>query len=193
MKVFLNACLGLTLLLALSGCMTYRDFPTEMVGKPPSAKPYAKLAFKIERFDALTLGGGDEALRDALKRQTPFMDAEAVDEMPATGIFCKIAVDQKPVGLPVLAAGYVSYATLGFIPAWSTKDGMRLNYELYVDGVRKERREYEVTRKSAVWLGLLPFIWVNAMTYSEADAVKATAYKFFEEVNPVIAASARGT
>ncbi|MFZ5722563.1 MAG: hypothetical protein ACOY33_02765 [Pseudomonadota bacterium] len=174
--------------LLLTGCMTYRDFPVDMVGKAPPAKPYQALSYRIAQFDALSFGGGEEALKQVLRKDTPFRDTEAVEEMPEKGVFCLIHVEQKPVPLSVVAAGYLSYSTLGITPAWSTKDGMRIRYDLYIDGQRQGKYEYEITRKSAMWLGLLPFIWVNALTYSEAEAVQATAWKFFQDSDPLLAA-----
>lgn len=170
-----------------SGCMTYRDFPTEMVGKAPTQTPYKALNYKIDKFEALSFGGGEEALKEVLRKRTPFQTSDAVEAIPESGLFCMITVEQKPIGLPVVAAGYLSYSTLAMLPAWSTKDGFRIRYDLYVNGKKSGKYEYEVTRKSAIWLGLLPFIWVNALTYSESDAIQATAYKFFKEADPVFA------
>lgn len=168
--------------------MTYRDFPTDMVDKAPATKPYKGLSYKIEKYDAVSFGGGEESMREAFRRKMPFQNTEAVEQMPAKGIFCLVNVEHKPVPLGVLAAGYLSYATLGITPAWSTKDGMRIRYDVYIDGERKGKYEYEITRKTGIWLDLLPFVWVNALTYSESEAVEATVWKFLQESDPLFAA-----
>lgn len=178
----------MALMVLLSGCMTYRDFPTEYVSKPPTAKPYKKLSYKIERFDALSLGGATATFKHVFRSQTPFMETEAVDEIPAKGLFCLVSFEPKDISLGALIGGYISYSTLAVLPAWSTQDGYFVRYDLYVDGEKKQSHEYEITRKAAVWLGLLPVIWVNALTYSEEDAIKATAFKFFKESEPLLMA-----
>jgi hypothetical protein len=177
-----------TLMLFLTGCMTYRDFPTEYVGKAPTTKPFKKLSYKINKSNTLSLGGGPGTLREVFRSKSPFMETEAVDEIPAKGLFCMVSVEPKDMSLGVIAAGYISYSTLTILPVWSTKDGYFLQYDLYVDGEKKQRFEYEITRKAAVWAGLLPIVWVNALTYSEEEAVQATANKFFKESEPLILA-----
>ena len=87
-----------------------------------------------------------------------------------------------------LAFGYLSASTLTFLPAWSENDGYRVTYNVFVNGEKKKSYEYEVTRKGAVWILLVPLAWVNAFTYSEAEAFEATAYQFFKDSEPLFAA-----
>jgi hypothetical protein len=88
--------------------------------------------------------------------------------------------------IPALIFGYLSIATLTILPAWSTKDGYRVKYHLYVDGEEKGVYRYEITRKFGMWIVLLPFVWINLMTYSEEDAFEATAYQFFKDAGPIL-------
>ena len=92
----------------------------------------------------------------------------------------------KPLGLPALIFGYISVSTLTILPAWSVQEGFIVHYHLFLDGEKIKSYEYEITRKAGVWLGLLPFIWANLFTYSEADAFKATAFQFFEDAEPLL-------
>jgi len=131
MKFIKHWTLLITACLITSGCMTYRDFPKDMIGKPPTAKPYKKISYKIDKFQALTLAGGDEALKEALRRKTPFQISEPVEAMPEKGIFCLVTVEPKPISLAVVGAGYLSYSTMGILPVWSTKDGFRIRYDLF--------------------------------------------------------------
>lgn len=181
--------LAVSLTVFLTGCMTYRDFPTEYVGKAPEAKPYSKLHYKLNQFEAISLGGATDTMRGIFRSKTPFQETEAVDDIPAKGVFCMVSFESKPLSLGSLAAGYLSYSTLTLLPAWSTRDGYFVKYDLYVDGEKKRRYEYEITRKAAVWAGLLPFVWVNALTYSEQEALEATAFKFFKESEPILLGS----
>jgi hypothetical protein len=58
---------------------------------------------------------------------------------------------------------------LTLTPFWSTQDGYRLTYRLYVNGEKRGTYEYDVTRKVGVWLPLLALVWVNLATYSESE------------------------
>ena len=118
------------------------------------------------------------------KLQTFFRDTEvcrkmvAVDEKPKKGLYVEVDTDWKALSMPALIFGYLSVSTLTLLPAWSTKDGYIVKYNVYVDEKKMETYNYEITRKVGLWLGLLPFAWINLLTYSEEDAFKATSNRF---------------
>lgn len=180
---------GLLFVIALlPACITYRDFPEQMVNNPPPAKPFDTLYYNIKPFGVLSVGNGEEALRTVFRQKTSFATTEKTDTAPARGVFCDVEVLYKPPTLPALAFGYLSASTLTFLPAWSENDGYRVTYNVFVNGEKKKSYEYEVTRKGAVWILLVPLAWVNAFTYSEAEAFEATAYQFFKDSEPLFAA-----
>lgn len=176
----------------LPACVTYRDFPEDLVNKPPQTKPFDKLYYTLQPFGVLGTGSGEEALRMVFQRKTPFTTTEKVDAAPAHGLYCNVEVLYKPPTLPALAFGYLSISTLTLIPVWSNHDGYRVIYHLYADGKQEHQYEYDITRKGAVWIGLLPIIWVNAFTYSEAEALEATTYQFFKDAEPTFLAYRNG-
>lgn len=185
--------IGLLIVAAvLPACVTYRDFPEDMVNKPPQAKPFDKLYYSLQPFGVISTGNGQEALRTVFQQKTPFVTTEKVDSVPARGLYCNVEVLYKPPTLPALAFGYLSASTLTLTPVWSNHDGYRMTYHLYADGKKEHSYEYDVTRKGAIWLGLLPIIWVNAFTYSEAEAIEATSYQFFKDAEPVFLAYKNG-
>ena len=69
----------------------------------------------------------------------------------------------------------------GFLPAYSGEGGYLVRYELYIDKQLKKTYRYEITEERLVWLGLLPFVWVNFFTASQKDAFLATAHQFFHD------------
>lgn len=168
----------LVLTLVLTGCMTtYRDFPIDALDKKPAAGTCEVLEYNIKRFDVLDAGGYSklqEIFRDAAicRKMVP---AETV---PGKGLYLEVETRWKPMTLPALVFGYISVSTLTFLPAWSGQDGYVVTYNLHLDGQKKETYRYEMTRKAGLWFGLLPFVWVNAFTYSEEDAFAATANQF---------------
>jgi hypothetical protein len=87
--------------------------------------------------------------------------------------------------IPAMVFGYISASTLTLTPFWSTQDGSDLFFEVFKDGERVKTFHYEVRRKGFVWLPMLPVAWVNFFTYSEEDAFRASAYKFFADARPI--------
>lgn len=168
----------IVLMMSLTGCIaTYRDFPVDALGKKPPAGTCDVMHYKVKKFDILDSGGYS-------KLQEYFRDASICkkmiqsDEIPEKGLFLEVETKWKPITMPALIFGYLSVSTLTILPAWSTHDGYIVKYDFYQDGKKKETYRYEFTRKAGLWLGLLPFAWINALTYSEEDAFTATANQF---------------
>lgn len=162
------------LLFTMTGCIaTYRDFPVDAIGKKPEAGNCDVLYYNVKRFDILDSGGYN-------RLQTMFRDASICKKMveaeaaPEKGLYVEIETKWKPMTMPAFVFGYLSLSTLTFLPAWSTHDGYVVNYNIYLDGQKKETYRYDITRKAGLWAGLLPLAWINLFTYSEEDAFEAT-------------------
>ncbi|NJD91102.1 MAG: hypothetical protein FIA91_06255 [Geobacter sp.] len=177
----------LVIMTTLTGCVaTYRDFPVEALGKKPAAGTCDVMHYSVKKFDILD-SGGHRKLQDYF-RDTPLCKSMVpVDEMPAKGLYLEVETKWKPLSMPALIFGYLSISTLTLLPAWSTQDGYLVKYNLYQDGQKKETYRYDITRKGGIWLGLLPFVWLNAFTYSEEDAFAATASQFSADARPLLA------
>ncbi|MBI3545539.1 MAG: hypothetical protein HY081_02930 [Gammaproteobacteria bacterium] len=172
----------------LPACITtYRDFPENMVNNPPKTKPFGTLFYNIKPVSVLTSGGGEEALQTVFRQKTPFANTEKTDKIPSRGIYCSVEVLYKPPTLPALVFGYISASTLTILPVWSEHDGYRATYEVFINGEKKKSYEYDITRKGGAWILLLPFAWINFLTYSEKDAFEATTYQFFKDSEPLFA------
>jgi hypothetical protein len=162
----------------LSGCITtYRDFPEASVGVKPQSGTCETLQFNVKRFDILDAGGYNE-LREVFKKSAICTKMVPVEEKADKGLYLEVNTKWKPITLPALVFGYLSVSTLTILPAWSTQDGYIVDYDLYVDGVKKDAFKYDITRKMGLWLPLLPLAWINAFTYSESEAFAATARQF---------------
>jgi hypothetical protein len=168
----------LLFVLVASGCATtYRDFPVNALATKPAAGTCDVMHYNVKKFDVLDVGGYSEL-------QTFFRDAEVcrrmvpVDEKPKKGLYVEVETHWKPITMPALVFGYLSVSTLTLLPAWSTKDGYVVKYSVYVDEKKMESYRYEITRTAGLWLGLLPFAWINLLTYNEEDAFKATSNQF---------------
>ena len=182
MNLSRSSALLLVVALSTSCVITYRDFPTAMVNKPPKAKPYGTLYYEIDSLSSW-FGGGD-AVREAFRRNAPFERTEIATRPPSRGFFCRVDVEKRSPSIASVVGAYASYVFLFALPFWSTRDGYYLRYHLFVDGKERKIFEYDITRKAAFWIGLLPVTWVNFFTYSEQDAFEASTYQFFADAAP---------
>lgn len=157
---------------------TYRDFPENALNPPDLPRHPGVLHYQIKKFPVLE-AGGSHALQESFAKSPFFAETVSVDAAPAKGLYVLVDVEYKPLSLPALIFGYLSVSMLTFLPVYSGRDGYRVHYHLHDGADRLKTYSYEVTRKFALWLGLLPFIWVNAATYSEEEAFTATVHQFF--------------
>lgn len=116
-----------------------------------------------------------------------FLKGQVVAEMieaqapPKHGMFCSVDVTTKPHSNTAGFFQIITFVSIGFIPSYSGESGYIVRYDLYVDGELKKRYVYDITRQLSVWLGLLPFIWVNAVTPSDGEALASTGDGFFRD------------
>lgn len=160
-----------------SGCITYRNFPEKYIGKIPAKDPDSM----TYSMDVFTPFGGADRLKEVFRDNSPFKSAEKVLDKPATGTHIQVSVVPINPSLAAIGFGYLSLVTLTFLPAWSLNDGYEVYYEVYKNGAKVKTFSYEIRRKAFVWIVMVPFSWVNFLTYSEGDAFEATAYKFFAD------------
>lgn len=166
-------------ILSIQGCATYRGFPEDKVNQPPEAN-HDRLYYKIT---GKSIFKGFSALHEVFRDSTGFRESVKTDTMPEEGYFVDVKVSNAAPSVPAVTFGYVSLATYTILPFWSTRNGNNINYDLYKDGVMLGSYEYEIRRKLFVWLGMLPLVWVNGITYSESDAFSASAYDFFDKAD----------
>ena len=56
-----------------------------------------------------------------------------------------------------------------------------VDYDLYVDTALKKTYRYEIKEKSMIWIGAIPFFWVNFLTNHHANAFTATIHQFIRD------------
>jgi hypothetical protein len=182
MKLFYGVAVSFVLL----GCVTsYRDFPVEALDHKPQPGTCVEMYYNIKKFDVLDVGGYSR-LQDIFRNAGLCRKMVPVDNVPGKGLYVEVDTKWKPLSLPALVFGYLSISTLTFLPAWSTNDGYLVRYDLYIDGEKKETYSYEITRTAGIWIVLLPFAWVNLLTYGEEQAFEATANQFVKDAGPYL-------
>lgn len=181
LKKILVILLGVT----LSGCVTYHKYPEhQLENKPEQAYDGASFSMK-----GGSIAGGSKRIKKLMKTSSPFRNIEEIDEKEGKdepGIYIKVKVKTAAPSIPALGFGYLSLSTLTLLPVWSTQDGNDIIFTVYKDGKRIKRFEYEVRRKAAAWIVMLPIVWVNFLTRSEEEAFTAVTNQFFEDLVKVI-------
>ncbi len=184
----LSAFLACTL--ALTSCLvTYKDFPSVDGQSSPTQRKtfpiYYHVNFpeaQVARFAGLeTASTLHHVLERAFEENQVFADAIIAINPPERGIYCSVTVTVKPRSVLSQGFAFVSGQAGGLLPVYSGEGGYLVRYELYIDKQLKKTYRYEITEERFLWLGLLPFIWVNFFTPSAKEAFLATAHQFFHE------------
>ena len=68
--------------------------------------------------------------------------------------------------------------TVHFIPYYSGEGGLRVQYVLSRDGMSYAAYKYQIKKKGAGGLLLLPLAWLNFFTDDLKDALHATTLQF---------------
>ena len=172
------------LVLSLSSCITYyKNYPKEMVNKPPTSKPYGKIYYKINPITGLS-SSGYESLEEVFMYKSPFTVTEKTDDIPQKGLCVHIVTKDVPPSAFVAVFAYLSYAFFTAIPVLNTQEGYIVVYDLYRDGKKIQSFSYPIGRTVFFWIVNIPFVWINLLTNNASDVFPATAYKFFEDANP---------
>ena len=124
-----------------------------------------------------------EPLRRAFAENQMFTETIPAQKPPAIGRFCAVDIATTPHSKEYFFAQHFQLGFAGLIPSYSGESGFIMKYDLYIDGNLKKTYQYEVKRRLWVWLGFLPFLWVNALTPSQGEAVGSTASQFFHDAH----------
>lgn len=177
-RIFRHLCLLLAVVLLLNGCVIgYSKYPKEQLSEPFPAKQYDQQLYYYVSGSSLL--GGYLSLRDSFSLNSPFKNVEERENVPDQGLYVKADIQSLPPSIAAVVFVYLSYSTLTILPCWSTKDGSIVHYSVYQDGKLQKTYDYEIRRKGAAWIGLLPFAWANLITASEDEVFEATAKQFF--------------
>ncbi len=176
-SLFLLLCL-----MTLQSCVVgYGRYPRHQLRAPLPQKEFSLIRYRVE---GTGLYGGQQGIKDAFKEKAPFKQVEAIVEKPSSGLFVDVHVKNVSPSIPSFAFGYLSVCFLTLTPAWTTKGGADIIYDLYKDGQPVQTFDYQVRQRGMLWIVMLPFVWVNLLTASESDAFGATARQFFEDARP---------
>ncbi len=167
----------------VTGCVTYRSYPD---ARPVVAGSGTGVAATYRYDGSPGMFGGGNGLKDAFRNSAAFSTMERVQQPVDKGLFIDVTVKILPPSVPAIGFGYLSFSTLTLLPAWSTRDGYELLFDIYRDGERVRSFDYSFYRGSFVWLPMVLFIWVNALTPSEESVFEAVANRFLQDAKPYL-------
>ena len=178
----------LILLVTLSGCQTFRDFP--IVNPLPS--PYEPAA-PPRCHQTIKFPGGpatqplifpinwsvllQKALKDygGCSSSSPVVDnSKGAETEVVVSVLNKLSHSTWYKMTMVL----VFIGSGGLFPTYSWQDGWALSYSVYDQNALNKTYTYEITLKEFYSIVLLPFLWINFFTYSLEDALRSTTAQF---------------
>ncbi|MCP5482820.1 MAG: hypothetical protein H7A21_15395 [Spirochaetales bacterium] len=190
MKARILSALGLCLLLSSNCILWYTGEPDPLAIHQPEAAPIASFPYTISSNDGelkLTLRQGLEAT-GVLSSPVEHYSLITYERGGGTDpLLLDVLVTEKKQGKIGSVWTFLTwYLTLGIVPSY-IEDGMVIDYKLYR---RTEAGQYQVrasqvydtTRYGISWLGNVPLLWINLMTYSRGDIVALTAQDFIGQV-----------
>ena len=186
MKARILSVLGLCLLLSSNCILWYSGEPDPLAIHQPEAAPIASFPYTISSNDGelkLTLRQGLEAT-GVLSSPVEHYSLITYERGGGTDpLLLDVLVTEKKQGKIGSVWTFLTwYLTLGIVPSY-IEDGMVIDYKLYR---RTEAGQYQVrasqvydtTRYGISWLGNVPLLWINLMTYSRGDIISLTAQDF---------------
>jgi hypothetical protein len=71
--------------------------------------------------------------------------------------------------------------TLGVIPCYFEGIAYETHFDVFVNNTLKQSYQYPIGRKAVVWIGLLPFFWINFLTTQYEEAFSGNTYQFIAD------------
>lgn len=97
---------------------------------------------------------------------------------PAKGLYVYVSKTPKIPSTWARACSLLHSIMLSAFPCYTRTAGFHISYDLYLDKEQKATYHYEISREGVDWIGLLPFVWVNAFTMPYREAFRTTVYQF---------------
>lgn len=173
----------LVLAVFLSGCVTF------YTNEPDPQKPNVVKKFVLN-YSVLT---SRPKYRQAVARgfqETGFykfaLQAYSLEDFRRKGgkgpLFVNVRVEEKQKGAVGVIWTYITYGFLFLLPGY-VSGGSFVTFEVYKGNQKIREYNYENNQNTVTWLGLIPFAWLNLVTYSDVDVVELAARKFTEEIS----------
>ncbi|TGN04157.1 hypothetical protein [Leptospira dzoumogneensis] len=146
-------------------------------GKPPIDRKN-KIQFLISRFPGISRSEPD--VRKALSEKGW---VEIENYPPKKGYYIDMKSFQKDPSLSSMIFLYLAYATFTIVPAYIGQDGANITFTVYKDDSVWRTFEYQITRKTFIWILTLPVLWLNYIYPTETEAYQAVIDQFESDLH----------
>jgi hypothetical protein len=173
----IRACLAI-IASSLCGCITAVSHPDA----PDSVSASREGPDTFHASRGAYLFGGRDGVIDAFHEKYPGARLTDQYDPPRGGTFVRVRTRDLEMSLGGKAYGYITViAFAALIPFYNGESGCELIYEVFENGELVKAYSYPIHRHLFVWLPVLPFSWISAITASEGDGTRAATLRFFED------------
>ena len=191
-----------SLSLLLTSCIVrYGEFPQPAIDGMPAPKQNSVIYYHTdpEAYYFKAVGGGTVVAVGGLVAPTDLpplsqrryrelsrafaenhLVAQAISATtpPEKGLYCAVDVKHKAPSVAAEIFTVISFLTLTAIPSYSGTSVDVVRFDLYVNNEFQKIYRYQVRQDRWMWLGLLPFVWVNFFTAGTDEAYRAMVNQF---------------
>ena len=189
----IKICLAFVLI-SIQGCAVvfYKDLDDQSF-TPNLNNDLGYLSYRVTDLPVVASDSGMAAIGDTFKKSQLFSDMELFydDTIPNKGLYILAEPLYKAPSIAAMGFGYLSASTLTLLPAWSNHDGYKVRYTIYKDGELMKTVIYDRERFVALWIGLIPFSWINLFTSEEYDAFESITKEFLIDLPKILARHAK--
>ncbi len=110
---------------------------------------------------------------EVLRRELEVVGRPIMQEIPPEkGIYIRSYKTTKFSSNTANFFCWFSAITLKLVPCYSESSGWNIMYTIYKDGESQKSYSYEIINKKFVWIGAIPFSWLNYLVpqYEQAYA-----------------------
>ncbi len=116
---------------------------------------------------------------EVLRRELEVVGRPIMQEIPPEkGIYIRSYKTAKFSSNTANFFCWFSAMTLSLIPCYRENSGWNIVYTFYRDGESQKSYSYEVINKQFVWIGAIPFSWVNYIVPQYEEAYVETTRQF---------------
>jgi hypothetical protein len=164
----------------LFGCLisSYRPLLNE-TPLDPNVQQARNLSYFYYAGSTFSSHSYDSALLKQVLGEYLTPEAVVASVPPERGLYIRVYQTLSPRSPTIFEK--LSQFSLAVIPYYSDAVEYTVDYDLYIDTVLKKTYRYELRQKRLIWIGALPFFWVNFLTNHHANAFTAPLHQFIRD------------
>lgn len=168
------------------GCISYTAKSLDKLeitsSKPKSFSHPQAMSYFIANG---TMFFGREKLEEVLNRPGYFLSPKKAFDPVQDELFLRINITSKNPKTWVVFFHYISLYFYTILPAWTSNSGYMVEFHAIKNDQTILKKEYNIFRKSFIWILVLPVSWVNFFTTHESEVFEYITTDFLSELSNV--------